>query len=110
MLVLAAKLLLVPVTAYLLVSALGGNADLATLAFIVGAFPVGAYRALMTQRSSPRALCCCADPYRFTLIETAAPTVSIYGLRYAAPATTASSSRGSASEHSFAQATDQGDS
>ena len=40
-LVLAAKLLLVPVTAYLLVSALGGSADLAVLAFIIGAFPVG---------------------------------------------------------------------
>lgn len=40
---LAAKLLLVPLLAFLLTSALGGNADLATLAFIIGAFPVGAY-------------------------------------------------------------------
>lgn len=41
-LVLAGKLLLVPLLAYMLTSALGGNADLATLAFIIGAFPVGA--------------------------------------------------------------------
>jgi hypothetical protein len=45
-LVLAAKLLLVPLFAYLLVSALGGSTDLAILAFLVGAFPVGMFYAL----------------------------------------------------------------
>lgn len=65
-LVLAAKLLLVPLLAYLLTSALGGSTDLAILAFIIGAFPVGAFCLGQPYRSHTQ----CYGPYESTLYPT----------------------------------------
>lgn len=40
-LVLAGKILVLPFLAFFLVFVMGGDADLATFAFLVGAFPIG---------------------------------------------------------------------